>query len=111
MKQFYLTERPPKRSLKMAGTFRDSIDLQKRQKQISTKTTAAHIVSFYLFLDRKDGLIMYYIKKEDWEKIPNDYKSVSIQDPKIKCCFSCFVTPDKSGGTTLLFEHIHFEIV
>ena len=54
---------------------------------------------------------MYYIKKENWSKIPKDYKGVSIEDNKTKCCFACFVTPDKSGGTTLLFEHKHFEIV
>lgn len=54
---------------------------------------------------------MYYIKKEDWNKIPKDYKGVSIEDNKAKCCFACFVTPDKSGETTLLFEHKHFEII
>ena len=54
---------------------------------------------------------MYYIKKEDWNKIPKDYKGVSIEDNKTKCCFACFVTPDKSGETTLLCEHKHFEIV
>ena len=59
----------------------------------------------------KGGIAMYYIKKEDWNKIPKDYKGVSIEDNKTKCCFACFVTPDKSGGTTLLFEHKHFEIV
>ena len=59
----------------------------------------------------KGGTTMYYIKKEDWNKIPKDYKGVSIEDNKTKCCFACFVTPDKSGGTTLLFEHKHFEIV
>ena len=59
----------------------------------------------------KGGIYMYYIKKEDWNKIPKDYKGVSIEDNKAKCCFACFVTPDKSGGTTLLFEHKHFEII
>ena len=54
---------------------------------------------------------MYYIKKQDWDNIPKDYKSVSIEDKKTKCCFACFVAPDKSGGTALLFEHKHFEIV
>ena len=57
------------------------------------------------------GIYMYYIKKDDWNKIPKDYKGVSIEDNKTKCCFACFVTPDKSGGTTLLFEHKHFVIV
>lgn len=56
-------------------------------------------------------MTMYYIKKENWNKIPKDYKGVSIEDNKTKCCFSCFVTPDKSVGTTLLFEHKHFEII
>ena len=60
---------------------------------------------------KKGGITMHYIKKEDWNKIPKDYKGVSIDDNKTKCCFACFVTPDKSGGTTLLFEHKHFEIV
>ena len=39
-------------------------------------------------------------------------KPVKMQmTEKTKCCFACFVTPDKSGGTTILFEHKHFEIV
>lgn len=62
-------------------------------------------------LKLKGDFIMYYIKKEDWNRIPKDYKGVSIHDNKTKCCFACFVTPDKSGGTTLLFENKHFKII
>lgn len=54
---------------------------------------------------------MYYIAKKEWDKIPEDYKGQSIRDKNIKVCFACFLTPDKSGGTTLLFEHKHFKIV
>lgn len=54
---------------------------------------------------------IYTIKKEDWDKIPKDYKGVSMKDGKTKCCFACFITPDKSGGTTLFLEGLHFVII
>ena len=54
---------------------------------------------------------IYKITMEQWKNTPKDYKGVSMKDGKTKCCFACFITPDKSGGTTLLFEHKHFEIV
>lgn len=57
---------------------------------------------------RKD---IYTITREQWEKIPKDYKGVSVKDGKTKCCFACFITPDKSGGTALLFENLHFVII
>lgn len=33
------------------------------------------------------GIDMYYIKKDDWNKIPKDYKGVSIEDNKTKMLF------------------------
>lgn len=55
---------------------------------------------------------MYYIKKSDWNKIPNDYKGQSIRDNNIKTVFEGAIPENHGkGGTTLLFEHKHFEIV
>ena len=52
---------------------------------------------------------MIYITKEQWEKIPEDYKGKSIFDKKAKVCFAAFL--ENGGGTALLYEHKHFEIV
>lgn len=50
---------------------------------------------------------MYYITKSKWDKII--YKDRSIHDYNIRTAFEgCLV---KGGGTALLFEHEHFEIV
>lgn len=50
---------------------------------------------------------MYYITKSQWAKIV--YKDRSIYNPNIRTVFEgCLI---KGGGTTLLFEHEHFEIV
>ena len=54
---------------------------------------------------------IYKITMEQWKNIPKDYKGVSMKDGKTKCCFACFITPDKSGGTTLFFENMHFVII
>ena len=52
---------------------------------------------------------MYYIKKSEWDKIPNDYKGTSIFDKNIKTCLECFLV--SGGAFSLCFEHEHFEIV
>lgn len=50
---------------------------------------------------------MYYITKSKWNKII--YKDRSIYDRNIRTVFEgCLVA---GGGTNLLFEHEHFEIV
>lgn len=55
---------------------------------------------------------MYYIKKSDWEKIPSDYKGTSILNKNIRVVFEGSIPGNKGkGGTTLLFEHEHFEII
>ena len=55
---------------------------------------------------------MYHIKKSDWNRIPNDYKGQSIRDKNVKTVFEGAIPEkDGKGGTTLLFEHKHFEIV
>ena len=55
---------------------------------------------------------MYYIKKSDWNKIPNDYKGQSIRVKNVKTVFEGAIPENHGkGGTTLLFEHKHFEIV
>ncbi len=55
---------------------------------------------------------MYYIKQSDWKRIPNDYKGKSIEDKTIKVVFEGAIPENKGkGGTTLLFEHQHFEII
>ncbi len=52
---------------------------------------------------------MYYIKKSEWKAIPSDYKGRSIFNKSVRTVFAgCIV---KGGGTTLLFEHKHFEII
>lgn len=50
---------------------------------------------------------MIYIKKSEWAKIV--YKGRSITNPSIRTVFAGCVI--KGGGTTLLFEHKHFEII
>ena len=55
---------------------------------------------------------MYYIKQSDWVRIPNDYKGKSIEDKTTKVVFEGAIPESKGkGGTTLLFEHKHFEII
>ena len=55
---------------------------------------------------------MYYIKKSEWEKIPNDHKGESINNKGVKVVFEGSIPGNNGkGGTTLLFEHRHFEIV
>lgn len=55
---------------------------------------------------------MYYITRDEWNKIPKDYKGVSIYDKNIKTCFECFMpNAPKGSGATLIFEHQHFEII
>lgn len=54
---------------------------------------------------------MYTITKDQWKKIPNDYKGISINDPKIKVVFGCFIPGYTGNSTNLLFEGKHFKIV
>ena len=55
---------------------------------------------------------MYYIKKSDWNKIPNDYKGQSIRDKNVKTVFEGAIPENhRKDDTTLLFEYKHFEIV
>ncbi len=52
---------------------------------------------------------MIYIYQSEWREIPSDYKSKSIYDPNVRTVFAgCIIS---GGGTTLLFEHKHFEII
>ncbi len=51
---------------------------------------------------------MYTITKEDWDKIPEDFRTTNPDGTR--CTFQCFLTPDGSGGEMMCYEHIHFEI-
>jgi len=57
---------------------------------------------------------MYYIKQSEWKEMlkHKDYVGKSISNPDVYCCFEGFIPGNMGkGGTTLLFEHTHFEIV
>lgn len=58
---------------------------------------------------------MYYIKKSEWkrlEKEHSDYCGKSIRNPKIHTIFEGIIPENNGkGGTTLLFENQHFQIV
>ena len=58
---------------------------------------------------------MYKIKKSDWDKMEknhSDYCGRSIHDRNIRVIMEGAIPGNKGhGGTTLLFEHKHFEIV
>lgn len=55
---------------------------------------------------------MYEITKEQWEKIPNDYKGYDIWDKSTKTVFEGAIPGNNGkGGCTLLFEGKHFIIV
>lgn len=52
------------------------------------------------------------VKRSDWERMERkhkDYCTRSIHDPDIRVCFAGML--EKGGGTRLLFEHRHFELV
>lgn len=58
---------------------------------------------------------MYYIKQSEWnrlEKECRDYVGYSITNPKQRVIFEGAI-PDNNGrgGTTLLFEGLHFKVV
>ena len=67
---------------------------------------------------------MYYISKADWDRLGEqhspDYIDRAISrhehDGKI-CeagewtCFECLLPGAPNSGTTLVFQHIHFEII
>jgi hypothetical protein len=51
--------------------------------------------------------IMIKVTKKQWDKIPSDYKAVN--DGGKKMVFAGCIEP--GGGTVLLTEGIHFEII
>lgn len=59
------------------------------------------------------GAHSYYImSRDEWEKIPDNYKGTSIRDNSIKTVFEGSIPGNHGeGGTTLLFEGLHFEIL
>lgn len=58
---------------------------------------------------------MYYIKKTEWERLEKehpDYCGKSIRNPKIHTIFESMIPENNGkGGTTLLFENLHFKII
>ena len=66
---------------------------------------------------------MYYITKEEWKKIEEEHPHYTCKankryehDGKVcekgeNCCFEYLMPGAPNTGTTLIFEHIHFEIV
>jgi hypothetical protein len=55
---------------------------------------------------------MYKITREEWESIPEDYKGTDIFDKKTKVVFEGSIPGNHGkGGTTLLFEYLHFIII
>lgn len=64
---------------------------------------------------------MYYITREQWQKIPDGYRGRALLDHSHggktckageKTCFLCFLPgAPKGAGAVLCFEHIHFEII
>ena len=54
---------------------------------------------------------MYTLTKKEWDKIPDDYKGYALTKPQLRVVFEGSLPQNKGkGGTTLLFEHEHFEI-
>lgn len=58
---------------------------------------------------------MYYISKQDWARLEaehSDYVGRSINDRNIRVIMEGAIPGNNGkGGTTLLFEHKHFEVV
>lgn len=57
---------------------------------------------------------MYYIKQSEWKEMlkHKDYVGKSMNNPDVYCCFEGMIPGNNGkGGTTLIFEHKHFEIV
>lgn len=58
---------------------------------------------------------MYYIKQSEWDylsKNHRDYVSYSICNPQQRTVFEGIIPDNKGkGGTTLLFEGLHFKVV
>ena len=53
----------------------------------------------------------YLITPDEWERIGYDFKGTSLRKPGVKCVFEGSIPGNHGkGGTTLLFEHDHFEI-
>lgn len=59
------------------------------------------------------GTHSYYIlSRSEWGKVQEDYKGVSIRDRKTKTIFEGAIPGNHgNGGTNLLFEGLHFEIL
>lgn len=56
--------------------------------------------------------VFYEITRKEWDSIGNDYKGQSIRDPKRLCVMEGSIPGNHGkGGTTLLFEHDHFEVI
>ena len=54
----------------------------------------------------------YTMTKEEWEQAPRDYKGGSIRDRKTKTIFEGAIPGNYGkGGTTLLFDGLHFDIL
>ena len=66
---------------------------------------------------------MYHVTKGEWAKIKAehpDYVSKAIRRHEYggrvceigdACCFECLIPGAPNTGATLIYEHIHFEIV
>lgn len=58
---------------------------------------------------------MYYIKRSEWKEMElehPDYCGTSVHDSNVHVIFEGSIPGNNGkGGTTLLFEHKHFEIV
>jgi len=57
---------------------------------------------------------MYYIKNSEWKEMlqHKDYVGKSVNNPDVYCCFEGIIPGNNGkGGTRLLFEHKHFEVI
>ena len=58
---------------------------------------------------------MYYISEKEWRELErrhSDYAGRSVQDPDTRVIMEGLIPGNNGkGGTTLLFEHKHFEVV
>lgn len=58
---------------------------------------------------------MYYIKKSEWKKLEKehpDYCGRSVYDDQTRIIFEGVIPGNHGkGGTTLLYENLHFKIV
>jgi len=55
---------------------------------------------------------MYLIPQSQWNSIPEDYKGRSVTDKSVRTVFEGAIPGNHGkGGTTLLFEKEHFNII